>query len=227
LTPEPIPPPAEPAPVVDEKPAAPVLPEADKPQGQRTLVFPNNRSMGQLFERDWNATGAKPWKPIGRAERTITIPAGKVVKLVVNQSDSKDLSPLVPLGPDALHTLVLIGNDVTDVSMASLAGMTGLRRLDVNSSGVTDAGLKHLANLSNLRELSLAGLKMTDEGFSVINHFPLLESLSVTDCAITNAVLPHVKKLTGLRRLTISGTKVSQEGMTLLKYDMPKCEITP
>jgi Leucine-rich repeat (LRR) protein len=182
--------------------------------------------VGALQVRDWRKTDVTAWKPFGRAARgPVAIPAGTAVKLIVGQNDSKDLTPLRRLAPDALDALILVGNDLTDEGLASIEGLTGLRRLEINSTNATDAGVARLKGLTALRELDLYGLKLTDEGLAVLENFPKLERLAIAYCGITNAGLVHVKKLSGLRRLIIAGTRVSPEGLTVLKYDMPRCEI--
>ena len=207
----------EPAPVPITQPGA------DQPA--RTFIFPAAQSLGMLHAREWNIEDAKAWKPLGPARGEVSVPAGKVVKLVIGQGETKDLTPLSQLSPDALDSLILIGNDLTDAGLAAISGLTGLRRIEITSSKVTDAGLAALKGMSGLRELHLYGLSLTDEGLAALEDLKTLEVLEIAQSGISNSGLVHIKKLTGLRRLIISGTKVSQEGLTVLKYDLPRCEV--
>ena len=178
-----------------------------------------------LYARAWDSTDSKGWKRLGPARSEVDVPAGKVVKLVNGQGESKDLGPLSQLPPDALDSLTLLGNDLTDAEVGALSGLTGLRWLEITSSGVGDAGLAALKGLSGLRELHLYGLNLTDEGLRVLENLTHLEVLEIAQSGIGNSGLVHLKKLTNLRRLLISGTKISPEGLTVLKYDMPNCEV--
>jgi hypothetical protein len=180
-----------------------------------------------ILTRPWNSTDVKAWIRLGPARGTVSIPAGVAVKLVVVQEQVRDLSPIARLSPDAIQSIILVGNDLTDDAMSCIAGLTGLRQIEVTSTNVSDAGIAGLKGLRALQELSLYGVKLTDDGLAMLESFPHLETLNIGQCGISNAGLVHIKKLATLRRLSISGTKVSPEGLTVLKYDMPQCRIGP
>jgi len=182
--------------------------------------------MGVLFTRDWQAPSDAPWQEVGPARGDIAIDAERVVKLVMSQGNRKDLSPFTALRENALHSLVIIGEGLTDEGLAFIQGLRGLQRLDlVMSLQVTDEGLAHLRWLGDLKELTLDSVRITDEGLAILDSFPHLTSLSIARTGVSNAGLAHVKKLKALRRLDIRGTKVTPEALIMLGLDMPNCQV--
>lgn len=123
----------------------------------RSLRFPAGRSLGELFVRNgaYRADDYAFWEPTGRAQGSVTISAGKELRLNVNPQASADLSPLRALPANAVQYLQLSASRVTNDSLAHLAHLTGLRVLWLYDTRISDAGLVHLYGLAGLRVLNL------------------------------------------------------------------------
>lgn len=129
--------------------------EAELPP--RSLRFPVGRSLGELFVRNgaYRADDYAFWEPTGRAQGSVTISAGKELRLNVNPQASADLSPLRALPANAVQYLQLSASRVTNDSLAHLAHLTGLRVLWLYDTRISDAGLVHLYGLTGLHVLNL------------------------------------------------------------------------
>lgn len=123
----------------------------------RSLRFPVGRSLGELFVRNgaYCADDYAFWEPTGRAQGSVTISAGKELRLNVNPQASADLSPLRALPANAVQYLQLSASRVTNDSLAHLAHLTGLRVLWLYDTRISDTGLVHLHGLAGLRVLNL------------------------------------------------------------------------
>lgn len=123
----------------------------------RSLRFPVGRSLGELFVRKgaYRADDYAFWESTGRAQGSVTISAGKELRLNVNPQASADLSPLRALPVNAVQYLQLSASRVTNDSLAHLAHLTGLRVLWLYDTRISDAGLVHLHGLTGLRVLNL------------------------------------------------------------------------
>jgi hypothetical protein len=204
-------------------PAAPVavVPEP-KPQGARMLKFPDARALGALHFRPWDG---KEWKQAGAAKGAVNVPANTAVKLVMDQDAKKDLAPLKDLDPNALQSLVVIGNDLTDELFTPVEHLTGLLSLEVMSGSLTAASLERLRPLVMLEELSLDSVRLGDDAMEVLNSFPRLRSLGLHGSTVSNAAAVTIKKLRGLKRLDIRGAEVSKQAVVLFETDMRTCEL--
>ena len=129
--------------------------EAELPP--RSLRFPVGRSLGELFVRNgaYRADDYAFWEPTGRAQGSVTVSAGKELRLNVNPQASADLSPLRALPANAVQYLQLSASRVTNDSLVHLAHLTGLRVLWLYDTRISDAGLVHLYGLTGLRVLNL------------------------------------------------------------------------
>lgn len=129
--------------------------EAELPP--RSLRFPVERSLGELFVRNgaYRADDYAFWESIGRAQGSATISAGKELRLNVNPQASTDLSPLRALPANAVQYLQLSASRVTNDGLAHLVHLTGLRVLWLYDTRIGDAGLVHLHGLTGLRVLNL------------------------------------------------------------------------
>lgn len=129
--------------------------EAELPP--RSLRFPVERSLGELFVRNgaYRADDYAFWEPTGRAQGSVAISAGKELRLNVNPQASADLSPLRALPANAVQYLQLSASRVTNDSLAHLAHLTGLRVLWLYDTRISDTGLVHLTGLAGLRVLNL------------------------------------------------------------------------
>jgi hypothetical protein len=221
----------------------------------QTLQFPET-SVGRLYVREpgrlgelateswWaGATGddlraldeGAKWEAIGAARGALEKPAGKDLRLVVDNAAVKDLAWLGAIPDGAIQSLnladtdaddaslaaiagwarlgelILKGADVGDAGMAHVKGLKELRGLDLANTFVTDAGLEALAGLSELRTLVLDGTDVTGAGLAHLAGLGRLEKLGLANTKIEDATFDRVVALTGLRSLDISATPISNE----------------
>jgi Leucine-rich repeat (LRR) protein len=221
--------------------------DAGKP-ATRILHFPKDRSLGRIMVQDASIkrqiqtfhhwVDGADWHYLGIAQGDIVIPAGKRVKLSINETAGKDLSALAQLEPNDLYSLALAGS-VNDSCMDHVTNLTDLRVLDL-SGNITDRGMRNITKLKSLERLSLserignAGLahaaelpsltglyvgqtRITDEGLSLLARLTTLEELSLNGRYISDAGLVHLAKLSSLHYLILRGENFSDTGLAHLK----------
>ena len=205
----------------------------NKPQPPaRVLHFPADRSLGQVMERDdnykhhidtfYNWTGEyESWQYLGEAQGDIAIPRNKHVKLTINKSALADLSPLLNLGSDDIHTLIMpyFREEVDlpwDACMPHVAHLTGLRQLDLTYTKITRMGLAHLEKLTALERLAMPKAT-TDKGLAHIAALPSLKELKFGGRnQITNGGLAQLANAQAIEELTIGGKYISDAGLAPL-----------
>ncbi|MCX5757881.1 MAG: hypothetical protein NTU83_05130 [Candidatus Hydrogenedentes bacterium] len=214
--------------------------QAATPPGARTLVFPDDRSMGQIAIRPWGATFNTNWQDYQDARGTVQIPANTEVSLRVSETACADLAPLANLRPDDLQGIDFTRTPVTDADLAYMEGMTTLRDVDVGGTCIGDEGLSHLQNMPSIEELILrdtritdAGMpylqnlehmkflmlnvtQVTDEGLASIANMNELEILDMWQVAMTDKGAQYLQNLTSLRELGIEDTQIGDEGLAYL-----------
>lgn len=141
--------------------------ERSAPLPARTVVFPPDRSMGELFVRK----GFEPelysfWEKSGRAQGPIEISAGKELRLNVTPQASTDLSPLAAVSSNGLQYLQLSGTRVANAGLEHIKHLTGLRVLWLYDTRISDAGLPLLQGLSGLRVLNLRSTLVSKGGIN-------------------------------------------------------------
>ena len=124
----------------------------------REVRFPADRSLGTLWTLDWKSEDrnrSEAWQYLGDARGTVSVPAGKELKLRATEEGLDDLSPLATLGPADLQSLKLhkenaSAKKVDDAVLAHVATLTGLQELHVSGTRISNAGLAHLKPLKSL-----------------------------------------------------------------------------
>jgi beta-lactamase regulating signal transducer with metallopeptidase domain/biopolymer transport protein ExbD len=203
--------------------------------GERTIRFPEDRSMGKLYARDWGLEGTAKWDELGDAVGNVEIPAGKEVRLLVSKQAVHDLSPLAPLAPDDIQELAMgffpssnelepteFGKRILPVSpfelsegvvlddeLAHIEGLTGLKRLGLSGFPVTNAGLAYLSGLTSLEELRFGKEAMV---LYMNGGWLIYENREITDSGLV-----HLKDLRSLHTLDLTGTNVEGPGLAHLK----------
>ncbi len=153
-------------------------PEVAASLPDRTVAFPADRSMGELFVRKVFAPELYAfWEKSGRAQGRIEIAAGKELRLNVTPQASTDLSPLTGLAANALQYLQLSGTRVANAGLEHLKHLTGLRVLWLYDTRISDAGLPLLQGLSSLRVLNLRSTLVSKGGIRQLQEF-------LTNCEI-------------------------------------------
>jgi len=193
----------------------------------RTVVFPNDRSLGRLLVLDVNAIDTSTewwwglfvdWQYIGEATGKVTVPLRKKLALAVSTEDKKDLSPLTQLQPDDLDTLVIRCNNRDtdkpgDKCVPYICNLTGLKTLILQYTGISNDGLKLLTNISSLAQLSFISEELDDTGLANIAAITSLKGFRYYGSKVTNAGLSHMVKLTLLEELFPSSRNIDDDSM--------------
>jgi hypothetical protein len=133
----------------------------------RTLAFPADRSMGELFIRNsFQPEEYAFWEKVGRAQGMIELAEGKELRLNVTPQASTDLSPFATFHPDAIQYLQLSGTRVANAGLEHLKHLTGLRVLWLYDTRISDAGLPLLQGLTGLRVLNLRSTLVSKGGIN-------------------------------------------------------------
>ncbi len=225
------------------------------PVQTRTVRFPPDRSMGELFVRNGSVGEERDyceWEWFCEARGVVTVPATKELYLVVTTEVTNDLSFLAALAPDDLQALdvgdevlrFLSGhNQLRELYLIGLCsiGLVGsterhnqLRELYLISSHTTDAGLAHLRRLAALETLDLSFSEVTDAGLVHLAGMTRLRELWLEETKITDAGLVHLRELSALETLSLSSTPITDaglmhlRGLTALKsLDLGYTQVTP
>ncbi len=138
----------------------------------RTVAFPSDRSMGELFSRNpFQPEEYAFWEKFGRAQGTINLEEGQELRLNVTPQASADLSPLGRLQADALQYLQLSGTRVANAGLEHLKHLTGLHVLWLYDTRISDAGLPLLQGLMGLRVLNLRSTLVSKGGINELQKF--------------------------------------------------------
>lgn len=198
-----------------EAPVRPTIHTMDAP-GARTLRFPSDASLGQLFIRDWAfasaAIGADVgvWAEHGEARGNVAIPAGKEVRLVIRPEQAGNIAALSRLGADALQSLDLHDCRVGDAGLAHMAHLTGIFKLSIDNTGATPAGYEHLRRLTSLREISFIGTRLGEPGRKFIGQQTLLGHIDADRADLNDDWLIELPAMDRLTFLSLDET----EGIT-------------
>jgi len=186
-----------------------VLAEAKEVGRPRTLHFPADRSVGQLYvstiEEEaalvWIEWGS-PWERqfLAEAKGAVVIPQGMFSTLFVSSEGWQDLSPLSALEPDALDGIVINPSTLSNAGDISSGGipkatpaclepvchLTGLQLLVWSETPISNEKLRSLTKLRSLERLHLAAdygdedaLHLNDESLAIIGQLKSLKGLRI------------------------------------------------
>ena len=229
-----------------------LIPSSDRPA--RTVRFPKNRVLGELFTEPYPASGGgiSQMRRLGLARGEVSVPAGhRLVLYAEGEMNERDLNALAKLGPQDLQSLLLNGCEINDAGLAYLKNLTWLEHLDLSCNRITgeglvhlegmlllerlevwgcdltEVGLAHLPPLPSLRDLAVSlNLELADGALAHLDKLPALERLDLHSTPVGDGALARLKDLRKLRYLNVSHTKISRNGASELCAALPCCEIS-
>ncbi len=203
--------------------------------GTRTIEFPEDYSVGWLFftcdEPQWQSriggihypasltdvlNGPRRWNWGGHteAQRTVTIPAGAKVKLLLDRDAGiRNMAWISRIGPDDLHTLETHQPQFGDAQLAQLARLTGLEELRLRNVPVSDQGLRGLEAMTALKVLWLEDAKLSNAGLKRVGQLKSLEALAIVGGSWDDAGLANLAHLSSLREFYYSPRQVRGPGL--------------
>jgi hypothetical protein len=122
-------------------------------------------------------------------------------------------------------TLERVG--ITDHGLKKLRALPQIKRLILNDCPISAAGLKILADLplrESLTSIGLRGAKIKGDDLNVLQGFPLLERVDVSQTGLTDASLPALQRLP-LKVLTVTETQFTADSLDELKKKNPKLSL--
>ena len=184
----------------------------------RRLVFPSDRSMGQLTIRGEFNIDAVP-AVLGEARNTVRVPFGKTVVLRLDASCS-DLSPLERLDPDDLNGLIDEWPDfvnLNDDALRPLARFTRLEELRLGRTEITDHVFDGFPSLHELRVLVVDETAFGDAAMARLEGSVWMQRLDLSFTQVTGDGLRALHNMTALRELSLYGTEVQDADLSLLQ----------
>ena len=166
---------------------------------QRVISFPEGRSMGKLFVRDAGADSwYDGWQELGEAKGSVSVAAGKEVKLEISEEAAGDLSALDKLETDNLQMLSFGWRAVKVGSLRPIGNLKGLKALNIQSAKFDSEDFKHLTGLTQLEVLRCGDHKLTDDSMRYVGQLTSLSSLALWGTGISDDGLKHLQGLTNL-----------------------------
>jgi len=184
----------------------------------RRLVFPADRSMGQLSVRGEFNIDAAP-VVLGAARGSVPVPFGKTVILRLDAKCS-DLSPLAKLDPDDINGLIDEWPDfvpLNDEALRPLARFTRLEELRFGRTEITGRVFDAFPSLHELRVLVLDETAFDDEGMRHLEGSVWMQRLDLSYTQVTGDGLRALHNMTALRELSLYGTSVNDADLSLLQ----------
>lgn len=132
----------------------------------RLVLFPEDRSIGNLYIRDRSDAGEIGWqvrsKRLGEAKGIVRVPIENDLALIMSE-EALDTLDWVFLDPDDLQALVFPPVTPDAEMLDFLEELTGLKLLKVRLSQVRDKELQCLKTLTSLRWLCLLGDELSED----------------------------------------------------------------
>lgn len=218
---------------------------AENVASDRILRFPEDRSMGEVFVRDWDVD--REFRPAGEAKGSIRVDAGNMVHLKVSRDFSDaDLDNLLATNrPGAVQYLSLADSDVTSIGVAKLPQMEGLIDLSLYGRQLDPEAWKAVGELKALRHLNLIltnidtptlqslgtypamedlsvdqGGGLDAEALLTLRTYPRIQSLVLRGLELDDTALDYLAKTESLERLWVGGKGITKHGVELLR-DLP------
>lgn len=185
----------------------------------------------------------------GRVWRDDAAPGRPVIDVGLYSFSIKDSDLRALAGLKRLHSLQVVGAEVTDVGLKEIAKVTSLEWLQLTATPVTNAGMRELLTLTKLRTLSLwsttignAGLKdvaqldglaelylcgtyVCDDGLKELLRLKKLTKLSLSSTGVTDTGVRDLAQMKSLTYLNLEFTSMTEAGVAELQKALPKCHI--
>lgn len=118
-------------------------------------------------------------------------------------------------GMSDLEELVCEVHSESRTAIDAIRQCRKLRKLVLHHSNLSDADLARLTTLQQLRSFDVTDCPISS-GIRVIEHWPLIEELVLSNSQLSDDALPILRQSHSLKRLYLSGTKLTDEAFAAL-----------
>lgn len=125
----------------------------------------------------------------------------------------------------ALYSVDLKELSVTDSMYKLFEQIPTLNSLETRHTDISDRSLVFIRHLDSLEWLCLRKTAVTDEGLRHLQGMTNLRHLDLVGTAVAGPGLAYLKGLQNLRELYVSGFQHHDQWLTMLRREMPRCEI--
>jgi hypothetical protein len=187
---------------------------------QRVLSFPKDYSIGWVVITTWPPSNGSIERRV-KAQGTVIVPAGKMVKFIPGDRCYKEPSILKTLSADSFDSIQMLSTsiyteeaDMCDRVLLQIGHLKGLLELDLNNSDATDKGVAYaISQLHNLQILSAVATALDGKFLTQIDTLKRLHSLTLTYIKIPDDNLRYIAGLPRLEHLHIGHCRVSDRGI--------------
>ncbi len=116
----------------------------------------------------------------------------------------------------SLHSLNLLGTNVTGKSLCSLRQLSRLECLNLDYTGIADDDIEMMSDFEGMRELHLRGCRISGHGLRYLSKLHSLEYLDVSQTQTVDSGTTFIAELANLRGLFISKTLITSVGLSSL-----------
>lgn len=109
--------------------------------GTRDLQFSSTVKLGTIQIREWGSTDYTAWESAGSAWRTVSVPVGQEVMVMVNIAR---LDSLESIGAADIQTLYIRNVEIDDAQLKHLYHLKGLQRITLSRTGVSKEAIEAL-----------------------------------------------------------------------------------
>lgn len=179
---------------------------------QRSINFPNDRSLGRLYVSDDFVRE----KFAGEARGCLRLPAKVSARLQLDADACADLSPLSNLAPADLQAIGFDGAKIDSGQFANLRRLEGLVKLSIAHTQLESSAFEHLVNMQKLRALTIWWTSITCSAAPHIGQLQALEQLDLSRTGLKDEALPHLQRLENLKVLILWDTYVTDAGTAII-----------
>lgn len=197
----------------------PALPAFAEDYRARSLTFPEDRTIGDLFvvHYDQNDNSCFKGKQLfSKARGKVNVPSGMAIRLSILYEGASDLSFLSVLSPDSLQVLDVSRAEIDAHSCQYVGHLTGLQEINFCDTEFDDSCVDVLMPLRRLQCLSANRTQLRDSGLEKLSKFGSLRALSIDSNEVTDEGIKALSSLRNLYSLHLQNTRCGDAGVEAL-----------